>query len=338
MYETRRRSTLLVSHSVSFNDIQAAAARIDGLAHRTPALTSRTFDERFGARFFFKCENFQRAGAFKLRGAYNALSLLGEEDRKNGVLTYSSGNHAQALALAGSLLRVKTTIIMPSDAPKVKLTATRQYGAEVITYDKEEITREELGAQISNERGLPIIPPYDHPDIVAGQGTATKELIEEVDDLGALLVCCGGGGLLSGSAIAAKHLLPDCRVIGVEPAQADDAARSFRTKKLHTVHNPDTVADGARTPSLGKVTFPLVLEYVDDMVTASEKAIIEAMHFIWQRMKLVVEPTGALAAAALFDQENGFQPEKDTRIGIIISGGNVEIARAAELFRAQGLE
>ena len=320
---------------VNFDDIQAAARRIEGVAHRTPVVTSRSFNAAFGRHFVFKCENFQRAGAFKFRGAYNALSLLPEAERRRGVLTYSSGNHAGALALAGRLLGVKATIIMPEDAPRVKLEATRGYGAEVITYDKEEITREELGARIAKERRLPVIPPYDHPDVVAGQGTAAMELIQDAGPFDSLLVCCGGGGLLSGSAVAARALLPHCRIIGVEPELADDATRSFRTGELQTVHNPSTIADGARTPSLGKVTFPLVLDYVDEMVTVSETAIVKAMHFLWQRMKILVEPTGALAAAALFD---GFAAGLGERVGIIVSGGNVEIARAAELFRREGLE
>ena len=318
-----------------FDDIRAAARRLEGVAHRTPVLTSRSFNAAFGRHFVFKCENFQRAGAFKFRGAYNALSLLSEDDRRRGVLTYSSGNHAGALALAGRLLDVKTTIIMPDDAPRVKLEATRGYGAEVITYNKEEVTREELGARIARERGLPIIPPYDHPDVVAGQGTAALELIEDAGPFDSLLVCCGGGGLLSGSAVAARALLPDCRVIGVEPALADDATRSFRTGELQTVRNPPTIADGARTPSLGQITFPLVMAYVDEMQTVSETSIVEAMHFLWQRMKIVVEPTGALAPAALFE---GAASDLGERVGIIISGGNVEIARAAELFRQEGLE
>lgn len=323
-----------VSDTVTYSEIESAAERLAGVAHRTPVLTSRTFDERFGAHFFFKCENLQRAGAFKFRGAYNALSRLDAQARANGVLAYSSGNHAQALALAGQLLDVKTTIVMPLDAPQVKLDATRGYGAEVITYDRSTTTREELGAQIAQERGIPIIPPYDHPDIIAGQGTAARELIEEAGPFEALLVCCGGGGLLSGSAIASKALQPRARVIGVEPALADDATRSFKTGRLHTVHNPDTIADGARTPSLGRLTFPLVRQYVDDMVTASEESIVRAMNFLWVRMKLVVEPTGALAAAALFDHRlSRFVPGAGTpRIGIILSGGNVEVRTAVELF------
>ncbi len=316
---------------VDYSDVAAAAQRIDGIVHRTPVMTSQTVDARVGAEVFFKCENFQRTGAFKIRGGYNALSQLPDEQKERGVLTYSSGNHAQAVALAGQLLDIPATIIMPENAPEVKLNATRGYGAEIITYDPEAITREELAAQVSEERGLPIIPPYDHPHVVAGQGTSGDELFDEVGPLDALLVCCGGGGLLSGCAIAATHHAPACTVIGVEPARADDATRSFHTGELHTVHNPDTIADGARTPSLGRVTFPLVLEYADDMVTVSEAAIREAMFFLWERMKIVVEPTGALAAAALLD---GVVPGNDRRIGALISGGNVDLKRAAELFES----
>ncbi len=319
--------------TVTFDDVEAAAERIRGVAHHTPVHTSRTFDERFGARFFFKCENFQRAGAFKFRGAYNALARLTNKGRRDGVLTFSSGNHAQALALAGRLLNVPTTIIMPSDAPRVKLDATRDYGAEIITYDRASITREELGRRIAEERRLPIVPPYDHPDIVAGQGTTAHELLEQAGSLDLLLVCCGGGGLLSGCALAAKALQPNCRVVGVEPARADDATRSFKTGTLQTVHNPDTVADGARTPSLGAITFPLILKHVDDMVTVGEEAIIRSMHFLWERMKMVVEPTGALAAAALFE---GLELGAE-RVGIVISGGNVELPTATTLFRSVGL-
>lgn len=319
---------------VTFADVEAAATRIAGVAHRTPVHTSATFDRRFGAQSFFKCENLQRGGAFKFRGAYNALSQLSDEERRRGVLTYSSGNHAQALALAGNLLRVPTTVIMPGDAPPVKLEAARGYGAEVVLYDRNEITREELAARLSHERDLPIIPPYDHPHIIAGQGTAARELLEQVGRLDVLLVCCGGGGLLSGSAISVRAMQPACRVVGVEPTRADDAARTFRTGRLHTVSNPDTVADGARTPSLGEFTFPLILEHVDDFATVSEEAIIHAMHFFWQRMKLVVEPTGAVAAAAVFEGALGALPE---RVGVIVSGGNVDLNAAPALFRSAGL-
>ena len=282
-------------------DVLAAAERFAGIANRTPVMTSRTLNALTGARAFLKCENFQRAGAFKFRGAYHALSRLSPEQRARGVLTFSSGNHAQAMALAGRLLGITTTIVMPADAASVKLQATREYGGHVVTYDRERENREAIGAQLADSQGLSIIPPFDHPDVIAGQGTAALELFAEAGPLDLLLVCCGGGGLLSGCALAARAVSPNCRVIGVEPALADDATRSFHTGTLHTVHNPPTIADGARTPSLGRLTFPLVRRYVDDMVTVSEDAILRAMRFLWERTKLVVEPTGALAAAALLD-------------------------------------
>jgi threonine dehydratase len=277
---------------------------------------------------FFKCENLQRMGAFKFRGAYNALVQLSEDEKRRGVLAYSSGNHAQAIALAGTLLGIRTTIVMPDDAPAVKLAATRGYGGEVVTYDKNETTREALGAALAAERGLTVIPPYDHPHVVAGQGTAAKELIEDAGPLDWLLVPCGGAGLLSGCAIAAKHLVPACKVVGVEPEAGDDATRSFRTKTLQTVHNPDTIADGARTPSLGKVTFPLVLAHVHDMMTVNDRELLDAMLYLWERMKLVVEPTGALAAAGLF---KGAHDVRAKRVGVVISGGNVDIKAICKL-------
>ena len=316
---------------VVYTDVQAAAARLAGVANRTPVMTSRAVEERAGGgRVFFKCENFQRMGAFKFRGAYNAMSRLSDEQKKSGVLAYSSGNHAQAVALAGRLLDIRTTIVMPEDAPEVKLAATRGYGAEVVEYDRSETTREELGAEISRHRGLNVVPPYDHPDVIAGQGTAAKELFEEVGVLDLLLVCCGGGGLLSGCAVTARALSPGCRVVGVEPERADDATRSFRTGTLHRIKEPDTIADGVRTPSLGEYTFPLVLRHVDEMVTVSEEAILRAMFFMWERMKVVVEPTGALAAAALFEGTVAIEP--GARIGVIVSGGNVDLKKAGELF------
>ncbi len=315
---------------VSYADVEAAAARIAGHAHRTPVLTSRTVNARTGAEVFFKCENFQRIGAFKFRGAYNALAQLSPGERQSGVLAFSSGNHAQAIALAGRLLGIPATIVMPQDAPPVKLAATRGYGAEVVTYDPQTGSREALGASIAAERGLTVIPPYDHPHVVAGQGTAAKELIEEVGPLDCLFVPCGGAGLLSGCAIAAAHLSPGCRVIGVEPAAGDDATRSFRTKTLQTVHNPDTIADGARTPSLGKVTFPLVLAYVHDMRTVDDRKLADAMFYLWERMKMVVEPTGALGAAGLF--ADGTLAGK--RVGVVISGGNADLKALARLAAA----
>jgi threonine dehydratase len=275
---------------------------------------------------FFKCENFQRMGAFKFRGAFNALSLLSEAQKKQGVVAFSSGNHAQAVALAGRLLGVPTTIVMPEDAPAVKIAATRGYGAEVVLYDRTTSDREALARGIAEARGLVVIPPYDHPHIVAGQGTAAKELIEEVGAPDYLLVCCGGGGLLSGSALAAAALAPHCKVIGVEPEAGNDATLSFRTGRLHSVHNPATIADGARTSSLGKVTFPLVMRHVHDMLTVSDEELVRSMLYLWERMKMVVEPTGALASAALLE---GKLQAPGARIGVIVSGGNVDLKAIA---------
>ncbi len=265
--------------TVTYADIAAAAQRLRGVAHRTPVLTSRSFDAAVDAQVWFKPENFQRAGAFKFRGAYNALAQLTAAERQRGVVTFSSGNHAQAVALAGQLLDIPTAIVMPADAPAVKLAATRGYGAEVILYDREATQRDRLAQDLCQERGAVLIPPYNHPHVIAGQGTAAQDLLEDAGPLDLLLVCCGGGGLLSGCAIAAKTLAPHCRVIGVEPAAGDDATRSFHSRRLQTVRNPDTIADGARTPSLGSLTFPLVLEYVDDMVTVTDEQLLAAMFY-----------------------------------------------------------
>lgn len=318
----------------TYADVESAAERIAGEAHRTPVFTSRTIDERAGCHVFFKCENLQRGGAFKFRGAYNALSRLDADARRRGVLTFSSGNHAQAIALAGKILDIPRTIVMPNDAPAVKLAATRGYGGEVVLYDRERDDRETIGRRIAAERGLTVVPPYDHPHIVAGQGTAAKELFEDVGPLDVLLVPCGGGGLLSGCALAAAALAPGCRVIGVEPAAGDDATRSFRTRTLQTVHNPHTICDGARTPSLGAITFELVLRHVADMVTVSDEAILQAMTLLWERLKTVVEPTGALGAAALLD---GIVQAKAARVGVVLSGGNADLAQVGRWF-AFGLQ
>ncbi len=307
----------------SYTDIQAAINRLSTVTRPTPVITSQTVNRLTNCEVFFKCENFQRTGSFKFRGAYNALSQLSPAAQKSGVITYSSGNHAQAIALAGNLLNIPTTIVMPNNAPSVKLAATRGYGAEIILYEITTTTREELCQKLAKERGLTTIPPYDHRDVIAGQGTTAVELFREVGELDLLLVCCGGGGLLSGCAIAAKNLSPNCRIIGVEPTNADDATRSFYSKTLQTISNPNTIADGARTPYLGKLTFPLVLEYVDGMVTVSEEEILETMLFIWERLKLVVEPTGCLAAAALLE---GVVRAENARVGIVISGGNVDLS------------
>jgi threonine dehydratase len=311
---------------VSYADVAAAAETLKGVAHRTPALTSRTVDERAGAKVFFKCENFQRMGAFKFRGAYNALSNLSDEQKRRGVVAYSSGNHAQAVALAGKLIGVKAVIVMPDDAPAVKLDATRGYGAEVLIYNRETQDREQLARGLGEKRGLAVIPPFDHPHVVAGQGTAAKELIEDIGALDYLLVPCGGGGLMSGCAIAANHLSPGIKVIGVEPLAGDDVTRSFQTKKLQSVHNPDTIADGARTSSAGKITFPLILHHVHGMLTVTDAELLRSMFYLWERMKIVVEPTGALGAAALLE---GKVDVRGKRVGVIISGGNVDLKSLA---------
>ncbi len=313
-----------------YADVAAAAERLEGVAHRTPVATSREFNARAGCEAYFKCENLQRMGAFKFRGAYNALSRLGAEERRRGVVAFSSGNHAQAVALAGQLLDIPRTIVMPADAPGVKVEATRGYGAEVVLYDRAKgEDREAVARRIVAERNATLIPPYDHADIIAGQGTAAKELIEDVGALDYLFVPCGGAGLLSGCALAANHLSPGIRVIGVEPAAGDDAARSFRTRTLQRVENPQTIADGARTPSLGTITFPLVMEQVHDIITVDDTRLVEAMRILWERMKLVVEPTGALAAAGVL---SGPIDVRDKRVGVILSGGNVDLKAVAALF------
>jgi threo-3-hydroxy-L-aspartate ammonia-lyase len=308
----------------TFADIESAARQIAGTAHKTPVATSRTINRRTGAELFFKCENLQRAGAFKFRGAYNALSRLDAGERRRGVVTFSSGNHAQAIALAGQVLDIPRVIVMPSDAPAVKRIATEGYGGEVILYDRDTEDREAIGRRLASERGLVLIPPYDHPHIIAGQGTAARELIEEAGPLDLLFAPCGGGGLLSGSALAARGLLPSCRVIGVEPAAGDDATRSFQTKSLQMVNNPKTVADGARTPSLGSLTFPLVMEHVSAMTTVDDPTLLKTMFYLWERLKLIVEPTGALGAAAALE---GTTPIRGLRVGIILSGGNVDLSQ-----------
>ncbi len=310
----------------TFDDVQAAARRLRGVVHRTPVLTSRGVDARTGATVFFKAENLQRSGAFKFRGAYHALSRLSPDARARGVITFSSGNHAQAIALASSLLGCRATIVMPETAPRVKLDATRAYGAEIVAYDPAVADREAIARELAEERRLTLIPPFDHRDVIAGQGTAAVELFEDVGPLDLLLVCCGGGGLLSGCALAASGLSPSCRVVGVEPAAGDDGAQSFRSGTLQRVHNPVTVADGARTPSLGALTFPLVLAHVSDMVTVTDDHLLRAMFHLWQRLKVIVEPTGALAAAALLE---GIVEAAGARVGVLLSGGNVDLGEVA---------
>ena len=309
---------------VTYDDIAKAHERIKGAAHRTPVLTSSTADALIGAQLYLKCENLQRMGAFKFRGAYNALSQLNAEERRRGVLAFSSGNHAQAVALAGKLLGIKTLIVMPENAPKVKLEATRGYGAEIVTYQKDQ-DRETVATRLAKERGMVTIPPFNHPHIVAGQGTAAKELIEETGPLDMLLVPCGGAGLLSGCAIAARQLAPKCHIVGVEPAAGDDVTQSLRSGKIVTIPVPDTIADGARTTAPGSVTFPLVQRYVNEMATVTDEELLPAMFWLWERMKIVVEPTGALAFAALFNKK----VTAKGRVGVVLSGGNVDLRWAA---------
>ncbi len=310
----------------TFADVETARARLSGQAHRTPVMTSQTLDAMVGAQVFLKCENLQRMGAFKFRGAYNALSALPPEARARGVVAYSSGNHAQAVALSARLLGMHATIVMPSNAPTSKLDATEGYGARVVRYDPAEDQREVVAQQIVAETGATLIPPFDHFDVIAGQGTAAAELIEESGALDALLVCCGGGGLLTGSAIAAHAMSPGCRVIGVEPELGDDMTRSFHTRTpVRLAGVPATIADGARTIGPGQLTFPLLLQHVDDMVTVSDDELVQAVRFAMLRLKLVIEPSGALGLAAMMSGK----AKVSGRVGIIISGGNVD----AEMLR-----
>lgn len=314
---------------ISMEDVRGAARRLEARAHRTPLFRSRTLDALAGRPVVLKAENLQRTGSFKYRGACNAMQSLSDEERCRGVLTYSSGNHAQALALAGREAATPVVAVMPSDAPTAKRTAAAAYGAEIVLYDPATEDRRTVGEALARERGLTLVPPFDFPPVIAGQGTVALELFEDVGALEALLVCVGGGGLIGGCATAAHALCPDCKVVGVEPELADDAARSFRSGRIETVSNPRTIADGARTPSLGHHTFPIVRAHVRDIVTVSDEAILRAMRFCWERLKLVVEPTGALALAGLLE---GKAPPGDGPLGVILSGGNVDVARAAELF------
>ena len=315
----------------TFDDVVAAAARIRGHAHRTPVLTSRTADAELGARVFFKCENLQRMGAFKFRGAFNALARFDERQRRAGVVAFSSGNHAQAISLAASLLAMPAVIVMPHDAPAAKIAATKGYGGEVVVYDRYTEDREAIGRTLAAERGMTLIPPYDHPVIIAGQGTATKELLEEVGELDALFVPLGGGGLLSGSALAARALAPRCRIYGVEPEAGDDGRQSFRSGRIVTIATPRTIADGAQTLHLGELTFPIIRRDVDDVLTASDAELVDAMRFFAERMKLVVEPTGTLGFAAARRMASALNGQ---RVGVVVSGGNVDLQRFAELVGA----
>ena len=316
---------------VSFADVEAAAVRLNGIAHRTPVTTSRTVDERIGGAVYLKCENFQRVGAFKFRGGYNAISQLSDREKAAGVVTFSSGNHAQAIALAAKLAGVRATIVMPHDAPRVKLDAVRGYGAAIVEYHRSEEDREVKARAIAGETGAAIIPPFDHDHVIAGQGTAALEFLEDIPDLDYLLVPVGGGGLISGAALAAAELAPKCKVVGVEPATGDDACQSFRSGTLTRVDTPKTICDGAATNSIGERNFAIVRALVHDMVNVPDDAVLRAMKLVWERMKLVVEPTGALPLAALLEGKiDGVAP--GAKVGLIVSGGNVDVARAGELF------
>ena len=314
-----------------YEDVVAASKRIEGHAHRTPVMTSRTMDQEVGAQIFFKCENLQRMGAFKFRGAFNALSTFDEAQRKAGVVTFSSGNHAQAIALSASLLGISSTIVMPNDAPSAKVAATRGYGGNVVLYDRYTEDREAIGRALAEEHGLTLIPPYDHPDVIAGQGTAAKELFEDVGELDALFVCLGGGGLLSGSALAARALSPRCQIYGVEPEAGNDGQQSFRSGAVVHIDTPQTIADGAQTQHLGHYTFEIIRRDVDDVFTVTDLQLIDCMRFFATRMKLLVEPTGCLGLAAVRDMKSRLHGQ---RIGVIISGGNVDVKRLCSLLAA----
>ena len=312
----------------TYDDVIAAAARIKGHAHRTPVLTSRTADAETGASLFFKCENLQRMGAFKFRGAFNALSRFDAAQRRAGVVAFSSGNHAQAIALSAALLGMPSTIVMPDDAPAAKVAATEGYGGTVIRYDRYREDREAIGRRLAEERGMTLIPPYDHADVVAGQGTAAKELFEESGPLDALFVCLGGGGLLSGSALAARALAPGCKVYGVEPEAGNDGQQSFRSGRIVHIETPQTIADGAQTQHLGELTFEIIRRDVDDVLTASDAELVACMRFFAARMKMVVEPTGCLGFAAARAMKKELAGR---RVGVIVSGGNVDLKAYAAL-------
>ncbi|MDN7875770.1 threo-3-hydroxy-L-aspartate ammonia-lyase [Burkholderia aenigmatica] len=315
----------------TYDDVAAAAARLEGHAHRTPVMTSRTIDEALGAQVFFKCENLQRMGAFKFRGAFNALSRFDAEQRRNGVVAFSSGNHAQAIALSARMLGIPATIVMPQDAPATKMAATRGYGGKVVTYDRYTEDREQIGRDLAAQHGLTLIPPYDHPDVIAGQGTAAKELFDEVGPLDAVFAPLGGGGLLSGTALATRALSPHATLYGVEPEAGNDGQQSFRSGAIVHIDTPRTIADGAQTQHLGNLTFPIIRRDVDDILTATDAELVDCMRFFATRMKIVVEPTGCLSFAAARRMKDALQGK---RVGVVISGGNVDLETFCALVSA----
>ncbi|NBU44954.1 MAG: threo-3-hydroxy-L-aspartate ammonia-lyase [Betaproteobacteria bacterium] len=312
----------------TFDDVRAAAQRLHGHAHRTPVLRSATLEQRLGAQLFFKCENFQRMGAFKFRGAFHALSRLTPEQRRAGVVAYSSGNHAQAVALSAQILGLSATLIMPHDASPAKLAATRAYGATVVGYDRYNEDAMALARELAAREGRTFIPPFDHADVLCGQGTAALELFEEVGELDVLLVCLGGGGLLSGCALVSRALSPRCRIYGVEPEAGNDVQQSFRRGERVRIPTPRTIADGAQTPLVGELTFEIIRRHVDDILTVTDEQLVEAMRFYAERMKMVVEPTGCLTLAAACHAGLDL---KGQRVGLVISGGNVDLPRFAQL-------
>jgi threo-3-hydroxy-L-aspartate ammonia-lyase len=318
--------------TVHIEDIRSARDTLMGLAHRTPMVTSRAADQRAGSTLFFKCENLQRTGAFKFRGAYNALCRAKASAPLRGVVTFSSGNHAQAIAHSAQLLGIPAVIVMPHDAPASKVSATQGYGAEIVRYDRYREDREQLARSLAAERGFVLIPPYDHPGVIAGQGTVAMEMLDEVSDLDLLVVPLGGGGLLAGCAIAAKAAVPDCRLIGVEPESGNDGQQSLRAGRIIHIDTPRTIADGAQTQHLGEHTFPILQQLVDDIVTVSDDQLIDAMRFFADTMSMIVEPTGCLAAAAVL---NGRIDVHGKSVGIVLSGGNIDSARLAQLVRGE---
>jgi threonine dehydratase len=318
--------------AVTFDDVRAAAARLRGVVHRTPVVTSTTLDARTGARAYLKCENLQRGGAFKIRGAYNRIASLDEDVRKRGVVAFSSGNHAQGVALAARLLSAPAVIVMPFDAPAAKVAATRGYGAEVVFYERATMNRAELAEGLARERGATLVPPYDDPAIVAGQGTVALELLEDVPDLDVLLVCTGGGGLTAGCALAATALRPGIEVYGVEPEAGDDFALSFAKGERVEIAVPRTIADGQQTTSPGEITFPIVKRLCAGILTVSDDDLRDAMHFAFERLKLVIEPSGASALAALLTAKASFAGR---RVGVVVSGGNVDAIRYAEVLTSR---
>ncbi|MDY4378477.1 threo-3-hydroxy-L-aspartate ammonia-lyase [Pectobacterium brasiliense] len=308
----------------TYDDVVAAAERIDGYANKTPVMTSRTVNDAFGAEVFFKCENFQRTGAFKFRGAMNALLQFTDAQKAAGVVTFSSGNHAQAIALAAKLLGIPATIVMPHDAPAIKIAATQGYGGNVVQYNRYTEDREQIGNDLAKKHGLTLIPPFDHPHVIAGQGTVVKELLEETGELDALFVCVGGGGLLAGSALSARQLSPQCLIYGVEPLAGNDGQQSLRSGHIVHIDTPQTIADGAQIQQLGRYPFALIRQNVDDILTVTDDDLVGTMRFYAERMKIVVEPTGCLSFAAA---RNLRESLRGKRIGIVISGGNVDISR-----------